>query len=107
MAKGFVLDAQRFPLSSIQAYQIGRANVKPNNNVTRAKAAEERIRKRKGFPGVHVLSGKSLKHLVPGEAARIAAERRSREANYCLTCNDVIDLINDTDTQDDSNCVTC
>jgi len=43
MAKGLVLDAQGFPLSSNQAYKIGRANAKPNNNVTRAKAAEERI----------------------------------------------------------------
>jgi len=49
MAKGLVLDAQGFPLSRNQTYQIGRANAKPNNNVTRSKAAKEKNLKEKGF----------------------------------------------------------
>eukprot|EP00569_Conticribra_weissflogii_P015067 CAMPEP_0171399346 /NCGR_PEP_ID=MMETSP0880-20121228/6565_1 /TAXON_ID=67004 /ORGANISM="Thalassiosira weissflogii, Strain CCMP1336" /LENGTH=488 /DNA_ID=CAMNT_0011913505 /DNA_START=764 /DNA_END=2226 /DNA_ORIENTATION=- len=60
-----------------------------------------------GRSGGYVLGGKTSKWPVdPKEAARIAAERRRLDSQYCLPCNEVIEILgeetSDEECDDDS-----
>lgn len=92
LARGVVVDKQGFPVGSDDAYKLGGRKVSPEEARRRAMMAAE---KRRGLScGQYVLGGKS-KVRDPKEAARIAAERRLRDSQFCLPCNEIIELLGD------------
>jgi hypothetical protein len=103
LARGVVLDRDGFPMNSNDAYRLGGGNVSSlEEGRRRAVAAAEKRRglSTSGFGGQYVLGGvKKLRD--PKEAARIAAERRLRDSKFCLPCNEVIELLGDTDDEEE------
>ena len=98
LARGVVLDKQGFPVGSEDAYRLGGRKVSPEEARRRAMMAAE---KRRGLScGQYVLGGKS-KVRDPKEAARIAAERRLRDTQFCLPCNEIIELLGDDSDDED------
>lgn len=99
LARGVVLDKQGFPVGSDEAHRLGGSKVTPEEARRRAMLAAE---KRRGLScGQYVLGGKS-KIRDPKEAARVAAERRLRDSQFCLPCNEVIELLGDDSDEEDN-----
>ncbi|KAL7512007.1 hypothetical protein ACHAXN_009083 [Cyclotella atomus] len=99
MARGVILDKDGFPMgSSSDAYRLGGSKVSSDEARRKAVVAAE---KRRGLSsGMYVLGGGGKKLSDPKEAARIAAERRLRDSQFCLPCNEVIELLGDSDDED-------
>ena len=94
LAKGVVVDKDGFPIGSNDAHVLGGGNGGSRNSGMRnasdrgkaLNAAESRRTKGGLTQGHYVLGGKSSssKQKDPREAARIAAERRLLDSQYCL-----------------------
>lgn len=106
LAKGVVVDRDGFPIGSSESHVLGsighggtNGSKKNSTSADRKKAmdaAESRRRKgRIGLTQGQILGGKSSSLLSkdPREAARIAAERRFLDAQYCLPCIEVIEIL--------------
>ena len=98
LARGVVLDKQGFPVGSDNAYRLGGSNVSSEEARRRAAEAAE---KRQGLSSGQYVLGGGKKLRDPKEAARIAAERRLRDSQFCLPCNEVIELLGDSDDEDE------
>jgi len=128
--KGIVADRDGFPMeNSAQAYTLGGGGGGGRGERDSGKAAERRRRMGLGLVGgTFVLGGgggggrggrrgtnngmtrksSSLQHLPPGEAARIAAERRLEErrkhdANFCLPCAEIIEILDGSSSDEDED----
>lgn len=125
LARGIVADKDGFPIGSSQSYTLGGANARAGRGLSGTnsmaslayRAAQRRIEKQKRG-GTHVLGSSSqdsssissigsLKHLPPSEAARIAAERRIEErriqdSKYCLPCNEIIEILDESSDEEDN-----
>lgn len=100
LVRGLVLDKQGFPVGSDNAHRLGGRKISPEEARRRAMQAAE---KRRGLSsGQYVLGGKSNNISDPREAARIAAERRLRDSQFCLPCNEVIELLGDDSDDEDA-----
>lgn len=101
LVRGVVLDRQGFPVASDDAHRLGgRRRVED-----RRRALWEATEKRRGLSssssnGDYVLGG-GEKLRDPKEAARLAAERRLRDSQFCLPCDEVIELLGESDEEDD------
>ena len=103
LAKGVVVDKDGFPIGSTEAHVLGKGGGSSGggcNNAPvdrrRALEAAEKRRKRNqnGLTQGYVLGGRqSLGKKDPREAARIAAERRLLDSQYCLPCNEIIEIL--------------
>mmetsp|Transcript_14357 Transcript_14357/g.30697 ORF Transcript_14357/g.30697 Transcript_14357/m.30697 type:complete len:461 (-) Transcript_14357:32-1414(-) len=106
LAKGVVVDKDGFPIGSSESHVLGsigrggtNGSKKNSASADRRKAmdaAESRRRKgrRIGLTHGRILGGKSSSlPRDPREAARIAAERRFLDSQYCLPCNEVIEIL--------------
>eukprot|EP00584_Thalassiosira_punctigera_P011998 CAMPEP_0172553808 /NCGR_PEP_ID=MMETSP1067-20121228/51783_1 /TAXON_ID=265564 ORGANISM="Thalassiosira punctigera, Strain Tpunct2005C2" /NCGR_SAMPLE_ID=MMETSP1067 /ASSEMBLY_ACC=CAM_ASM_000444 /LENGTH=454 /DNA_ID=CAMNT_0013342045 /DNA_START=231 /DNA_END=1595 /DNA_ORIENTATION=- len=112
LARGVVLDRDGFPIGSSESHVLGSnreggANDGRKNNASAARRRaldEAESRRKKGSNGLtrgNVLGGKSRSSPKdPREAARIAAERRLFDSQYCLPCNEVIEILGE-DSDDD------
>ena len=98
LARGVVLDKQGFPVASEDAYRLGGEKVSSAEARRRARLMAE---KRRGLSCGQFVLGGSTKIDDPKEAARIAAERRLRDSQFCLPCNEVIELLGED--SDDEN----
>jgi hypothetical protein len=107
LAKGVVLDKDGFPLGSNDVHVLGGGG--PGVGVcgvassSKAAAAAESRRKKNanGLTQGYVLGGKKrAMPKDPREAARIAAERRLLDSQFCLPCNEVIEILG-TDSSDE------
>ena len=125
LIKGLVVDQKGFPLgyteneyvlggsrrngSSISGGDIG----KKKNQARKAALERWKKQKKNGLGGIYILGGGSsspstlgLAYLPPREAARIAAERRienlkKNDSKYCLPCEEVIEILDDSEYDDD------
>mmetsp|Transcript_29313 Transcript_29313/g.61796 ORF Transcript_29313/g.61796 Transcript_29313/m.61796 type:complete len:459 (+) Transcript_29313:309-1685(+) len=113
LAKGVVIDKDGFPIGSSEAHVLGRGGRSGGANGGSGKrsladrrkglkAAESRQKKgQNGLTQGYVLGGKSMSSRKdPKEAARIAAERRFLDSQYCLPCNEIIEILGD-DSEDE------
>jgi DNA-dependent metalloprotease WSS1 len=116
LISGVVKDKEGFPIGSDQAFVLGGRNKSSytGSRTEREQAAVSRQNKSK-LGGTFVLGGgllpgsdlySSLKHLPPAEAARIAAERRIEErrkndSKFCLPCQEVIEILDGSSSEDE------
>ena len=106
LAKGVVLDKDGFPIGSGESHVLGGGGASSNGGLAdRRKALEAAESRRKrnanGLTSGYVLGGKSSSiKKDPREAARIAAERRLLDSQYCLPCNEIIEILGE-DTEDE------
>ncbi|KAL7525777.1 hypothetical protein ACHAXR_001155, partial [Thalassiosira sp. AJA248-18] len=116
LAKGVVVDKDGFPIGSSESHVLGSssggrgASGRSKNNSALAdrrkalEAAESRQKKHSnGLTHGHVLGGKSSSSSSikdPREAARIAAERRLLDSQYCLPCNEIIEILGEEEEGD-------
>jgi len=105
LAKGVVLDKDGFPLGSNHAHVLGGAGHVGAGVASSSKAAAAAESRRKnnshGLTQGYVLGGKKrAMPKDPREAARIAAERRLLDSQFCLPCNEVIEILG-TDSSDE------
>mmetsp|Transcript_1714 Transcript_1714/g.3661 ORF Transcript_1714/g.3661 Transcript_1714/m.3661 type:complete len:463 (-) Transcript_1714:104-1492(-) len=106
LAKGVVVDKDGFPIGSNDAHTLGSGGTNggkksmPASDRRKALGAAESRRKKKenGF----TLGGKSSSQKDPREAARIAAERRLLDSQYCLPCNEVIEILGEDSSDEES-----
>ena len=100
LAKGVVVDKDGFPLGSSEAHVLGNGGSGGKNNRGNALDAAESRRKKgqNGLTSGYRLGGSKVKSQQkdPREAARIAAERRLLDAQYCLPCNEIIEILGDS-----------
>lgn len=109
LVSGIVKDKDGFPLHSNQSYILGGKR----STSTLTAAENRRIKSKLG--GTFVLGHgvvqngddkASLKHLPPTEAARTAAERRIKErqqndSKVCLPCQDIIEILDCSSSDDE------
>ena len=106
LAKGVVVDKDGFPVGSSESHILGSSSRggtsgnKRNPLADRKKAldaAENRQKKAaSGLSQGYVLGGNKSRTSLPKdsrEAAKIAAERRLLDSQYCLPCNEVIEIL--------------
>lgn len=112
LARGVVVDGDGFPVGSGEAHVLGHGGggigrnkgVVASDGKKNALAAAEARRKGNLTQGQYVLGGKSTKKpLDPREAARIAAERRLLDSKYCLPCNEIIELLGYTSSEEEED----
>ena len=113
LAKGVVVDKDGFPIGSNDAHVLGGGNGGSRNSGMRnasdrgkaLNAAESRRTKGGLTQGHYVLGGKSSssKQKDPREAARIAAERRLLDSQYCLPCNEIIEILGDSSDEEEED----
>ena len=113
LAKGVVVDKDGFPIGSKEVYVLGNGGSKRRRNNApfdrdKAFTAAESRRKKGGLTSSSssgfVLGGKtSTIQNDPRDAARIAAERRLLDAQYCLPCNEVIEILGDSSDEEGGN----
>jgi hypothetical protein len=105
LAKGVVLGKDGFPLGS-GGIPLGKGGGSGKRheatlNSKISEAAESRRKKgQKGFTREYVLGGEKREG-PPREAAGIAAERRFLDSQYCLPCNEIIELLGEDYDDDD------
>eukprot|EP00557_Chaetoceros_sp_GSL56_P000797 CAMPEP_0176499278 /NCGR_PEP_ID=MMETSP0200_2-20121128/12838_1 /TAXON_ID=947934 /ORGANISM="Chaetoceros sp., Strain GSL56" /LENGTH=476 /DNA_ID=CAMNT_0017897679 /DNA_START=81 /DNA_END=1511 /DNA_ORIENTATION=+ len=118
MVRGVVVDQGGFPVNSHDAHILGgeRGNGQDRKRVE--EIAQNRIQTKKmlglggsfrlggGFLPVTGAAAASLAHLPPREAAKIAAERRIEErrrndSKYCLPCQEVIEILDASSSDDE------
>ncbi|KAL3801104.1 hypothetical protein HJC23_002397 [Cyclotella cryptica] len=92
LTKGVVLDKSGFPVGSQEAHVLGGGKISPDEARRKACQAAE-LRRKNGLTSGHYVLGGSQKMRDPKEAARIAAERRLRDSQFCLPCNEVIEIL--------------
>jgi len=97
LAKGVVLDKDGFPLGSIDAHVLGGGRSTAGASTSSKAAAAAESRRKKNTNGLstqgYVLGGKKQSMPKnPREAARIAAERRLLDSQFCLPCDEVIEI---------------
>jgi hypothetical protein len=116
LAKGVVLGKDRFPLGG-GGIPLGGGGL-PLGSVEGARDKERHeaslkskiieaseSRRKKGQNGLtqrYVLGG-DKRMGPPREAARMAAERRLLDSQYCLPCNEIIELLGEDDYDDDDD----
>lgn len=124
MVKGLVVDNSGFPMGSDDAHVLGGSagsNGASNgsNRNDRERAAQRRLDQQKKMGGTFRLGGGfmqrsagsaagSLAHLPPAEAARIAAQRRIEErrindSKYCLPCQEIIEILDCSSSDDEED----
>ena len=113
LAKGVVVDKDGFPIGSNDAHVLGGGNGGSRSSGMRnasdrgkaLNAAESRRTKGGLTQGHYVLGGKSSssKQKDPREAARIAAERRLLDSQYCLPCNEIIEILGDSSDEEEED----
>ena len=106
LAKGVVLGKDGFPLGSggipLGSGGGGRERHEASLNGKISQAANSRRKMgQKGLTRGCVLGGEKRKG-PPREAAGIAAERRFLDSQYCLPCNEIIELLGEDDDYDDN-----
>ena len=102
LAKGVVLGKDGFPLGS-GGRRVGGGGLRHEASLNSkiSEAAESRRKKgQKGLTRGYVLGGDKRKG-PPREAVVIAAERRFLDSQYCLPCNEIIELLGEDDDDDD------
>lgn len=109
LAKGVVVDKDGFPIGSSEAHVLGSGGGSGSNrnNIGNALDAAESRRKKgqNGLTSGYRLGGSKVKSQQkdPREAARIAAERRLLDAQYCLPCNEIIEILGDSSDDEEIN----
>jgi len=106
LAKGVVVDKDGFPIGSSEARVLGNggSGSNRNNRGNALDAAESRRKKgQNGLTSGYRLGGSKVKSQQkdPREAARIAAERRLLDAQYCLPCSEVIEILGDSSDEEE------
>ena len=106
LAKGVVVDKDGFPIGSSEAHVLGNggSGSNRNNRGNALDAAESRRKKgQHGLTSGYRLGGSKVKSQTkdPREAARIAAERRLLDAQYCLPCNEIIEILGDSSDEEE------
>ena len=106
LAKGVVLGKDGFPLGGggIPLGRGGGGGERHEASLSSKiyEAADSRRKKgQKGLTRGYVLGGEKRKG-SPREAAGIAAHRRFLDSQYCLPCNEIIELLGEDDDSDDS-----
>jgi len=106
LAKGVVVDKDGFPLGSSEAHVLGNGGSgnNRNNRGNALDAAESRRKKgQHGLTSGYRLGGSKVKsqRKDPREAARVAAERRLLDAQYCLPCSEVIEILGDSSDEEE------
>ena len=125
MVRGVVMDQSGFPMGSNDARVLGGTTGTGISSVSgrneREQAAKNRLQQKKlGLGGTFRLGGgfmpatgagssnasSSLAHLPPAEAARRAAERRvedrrKNDGQFCLPCQDVIEILDESSCSSD------
>lgn len=92
LARGVVLDTSGFPVGSKEAHVLGGEKISPDEARRKAFQAAK-SRREYGLTTGHYVLGGSQKMRNPKEAARIAAERRLRDSQFCLPCSEVIEIL--------------
>lgn len=110
LTKGVVLDKDGFPIGSDDAHVLGGSGggIGSSSKTAAAAAAAAAESRRKlngnGLTQGYVLGGKRRAiPKDPREAARIAAERRLLDSQYCLPCNEVIEILGIDSSSDEES----
>lgn len=101
LVKGVVVDKDGFPIGGNDAHVLGGRRNAASSDRRRALDAAESRRKRGLTQGYVLGGGASSKSVDPREAARIAAERRLQDSQYCLPCSEVIEILGDSDSDEE------
>ena len=104
LAKGAVLDKDGFPLGSSDVHVLGGGGTVASSSKAAAATAAESRRKKSanGLSSGYVLGGKKrAMPKDPRDAARIAAERRLLDSQFCLPCNEVIEILAESSDEDE------
>jgi len=107
LARGVVVDKDGFPIGSSEAHTLGSiggdAGKKSGSDKWKGLGAAE-SRQKKNQSGGFTLGGKSTSiPKDPREAALIAAERRLLDSQYCLPCNEIIEILGDDSSEEESD----
>ena len=108
MTKGVVVDKDGFPIGSNEAYVLGAGGNSKSSEASKAKVLDAAEKRRKqGINGTnqgHRLGGELVFQRIPKnprEAARMAAERRLRDDHKCIPCTEVIEILDDEESDDE------
>jgi len=116
LAKGVVVDKDGFPIGSSESHVLGSNGGGKNGGKKISAPADRRkamdaaeSRRKKGENGLtqgYILGGKSASSPSPKDprdAARIAAERRLLDSQYCLPCNEIIEILGEDSSDEESD----